>query len=77
MELEIYVGVIFITILLHVYYFISLELDNTQKSEMFLLRIFSANVNALVVTCWYPQIYNFSFREAFLESLFKCIYLGF
>ena len=50
-ELEIYVGVIFITILLHVYYFISLELDNTQKSEMFLLRIFSANVNALVVTC--------------------------
>ena len=50
-------------------YFISLETANTQKSEVFLLRISSGNVNALVVTCQYPQIYNFSFRKEFLETL--------
>ena len=35
------------------------------------------NVNASVLTCRYPQIYNFSFRKEFLETLCKCIYLGF
>ena len=50
-ELKIYGGVIFITILLHFHYFISLETANTQKSEVFLLRISSGNVNASVVTC--------------------------
>ena len=45
-------------ILLHIHYLISLETANTQKSEMFLLRISSGNVNASgVVICWYPQIY--------------------
>ena len=54
----------------NIYYcFISLETANTQKSEVFLLRISSGNVNALVVTCQYPQIYNFSFRKEFLETL--------
>ena len=76
-ELKTNGGVIFITILLHFHYFISLETANTQKSEVFLLRISSGNVNASVVTCWYPQIYNFSFRKVFLETLCKCIYLGF
>ena len=76
-ELKIYGGVIFITILLHFHYFISLETANTQKSEVFLLRISSGNVNASVVTCRYPQIYNFSFRKEFLETLCKCIYLEF
>ena len=50
-------------------YFISLETANTQKSEVFLLRISLGNVNASVVTCRYPQIYNFSFRKEFLETL--------
>ena len=46
-----YREVIFITILLHIHYFISLETANTQKSEVFLLRISLGNVNASVVTC--------------------------
>ena len=50
-------GVIFITIFLHFHYFISLEIANTQESEVFLFRICLENVNASVVTCWYPQIY--------------------
>ena len=78
LELKIYGGVIFIPILLHFHYYISLETTvNTQKSAVFLLRVFSGNVNASVVTCQYPQIYNFSFRKEFLETLCKCIYLGF
>ena len=44
-------GLIFITILLHFHYFISLETANTQKSEVFLLRISLGNVNASIVTC--------------------------
>ena len=36
--------------LLHFHYFISLEKLNTHKSEVFLLRIYSGNVNASVVT---------------------------
>ena len=59
------------------HYFISLETAKTQKSEVFLVRISLGNVNASVVTCQYPQIYNFSFRKEFLETLCKCIYLGF
>ena len=68
-ELKIYGGVIFITMLLHFHYFISLETANTQKSEVLLLRISSGNVNASVAICQYPQIYNFEI------SLCKCIYL--
>ena len=68
-ELKINGGVIFITILLHFHYFISLETVITQKSEVFLLRISLQNVNASVVTCRYLQIYNFSFRKEFLETL--------
>ena len=68
-ELKTNWGVIFITILLHFHYFISLETANTHKSEMFPLRISLGNVNALVVTFRYPQIYNFSFRKQFLETL--------
>ena len=48
---KIYGGVIFIAILLHFHYFISLETANIQKSEVVLLRISSGNVNASVVTC--------------------------
>ena len=44
-------------LLLHFHYFISLETANTQKSEEFLLRVYSGNENVLVVTCQYPQIY--------------------
>ena len=60
--------VIFITILLYFHYLISLETANTQKSEVFLLRISLGIVNACV-TCRYLQIYNFSFRKEFLETL--------
>ena len=77
MELKTIGGVIFLTILLHVHYFVSLEAANTQKSEVFLLRICLGNVNASVVTCWYPQVYNFSFRKEFLETICKCTYPGF
>ena len=59
------------------HYFISSETANTQKSEIFLLRISSGNLNLSVVTCQYPQIYNFSFKKEFLETLSKCIYLAF
>ena len=41
--------VIFIIILLHFHYFISLETANTQKGEAFLLRISLGNVNAQLV----------------------------
>ena len=35
-----------------------LETANTQKSQVFLLRISSVNVNTWgVVTYWYPRIY--------------------
>ena len=76
MELKIHGGVIFITILLHFHYFISIETANTQKIEVFLLRIYSGNVNASVVTSLYLEIHNFSFRKEFLVTLCKCIYLG-
>ena len=68
-ELKTNGGVINITILLHFHYFISLETAITQKSEVIVLRISFGNVNASVVTCRYPQIYNFSFRKEFLETL--------
>ena len=41
-------------LLLQFLYFISLEITNTQKSEVFLLRISSQN---LIVICQHPQIY--------------------
>ena len=69
MDLKTNGGVIFINILLHFHYFISLETANTQKSEVFLLRNYLRNMNASVVTCRYPQIYNFSQR--ILEALCK------
>ena len=68
-ELKTNGGVICVTILLHFHYLISLETVITQKSEVFLLRISLQNVNASVVTCRYLQIYNFSFRKEFLETL--------
>ena len=57
------------------YYFI--KTANTPKNEMFLLRISSGNLNPSVVTCLQHQIHNFYFRKEFLETLCKCIYLGF
>ena len=39
------------------HYLISLETANIQKSEVFLFRISSGNVNTSVATCRYPQIY--------------------
>ena len=77
MNLKTNEGVTFITTLLHSHYFIFLETANTQKSEVFLLRMSLGNVNASFVTCLYPQIYNFSFRKEFLETPCKCIYSGF
>ena len=68
---------VFITTLLHFHYFISLETANTRKSHVFLLRFSLRNVNASVITCRYPQVYNFSFRKELLETLCECIYLGF
>ena len=53
-----------------IYQTFSLETVNTQKSEVFLLKISSGNVNASVVACRYLQIYNFNFRKEFLESVF-------
>ena len=50
-ELKTNGGEIFITILLHFHYFISLQTANTQKSEAFLLRIFLENMNTSVNTC--------------------------
>ena len=48
---KLYEGVIFITTP-SLFHFISLERSNTQKSEVFLLRIFSGNLNiSEVVTC--------------------------
>ena len=76
-ELKTNRGEIFLTILLHFHNFIFLETGDIQKNEVFILRISLGNVNASVVTCRYPQIYNFSFRKEFLETLCKCIYLGF
>ena len=60
------------TILLPFRYFISLETANTQKSEVFLLSISLGNVDGSIVTYQYLQIYNFSFRKQFLETLCKC-----
>ena len=71
MELKTTGGVIFITILLHFHYLVSLD------SEVFLLRISFQNADASVVTCQYPQIYNFNFGKEYLETLCVCIYLGF
>ena len=52
----------------NIYYYITalslfhfLETASTQKSEVFLLRVSLANVNASVVTCRYPQISQFQF----------------
>ena len=58
-------------------YLISLETANTQKSEVFLLRILSGNVNESLAICRYLQIYNLSFRKEFLETLCKFTYLEF
>ena len=41
------------------------------------LEISSGNVNASVFTFQYSQIDSFSCRKEFLETLCKCIYLGF
>ena len=68
-ELKINGGVIFMTILIDFHYFICLETTNTQKSGIFLLRISSRKLLF--------KIYIFSFRQEFLETLCKCIYLGF
>ena len=51
-----------------IFYFISLETAKTQKS---------GNVNGSVFNFQYSQIYNFSCRKEFLETICKCIYLGF
>ena len=75
-DLKIYGGLILTSILLNFHYFISLETANTQKSEMFLVTIYTGNVYASFFTYRYPQIYNFSFRKEFLETLCNCIYLG-
>ena len=51
MELKTNGGVIFITIVLHFHGIISLETANTQKTEVFLLRISRGNVKESVATC--------------------------
>ena len=67
--------ILFTTMLLHFQYFISLETANAQKGKVFFLTLSLGNVNASVLTCQYPQIYNFTFGKEFLKTL--CIYLGF
>ena len=67
-KLKINGGVIFITILLHFHYFISLETTNTKTSELFLLRISLVNVNASVVTCRYPQILQLQFHKRIFRN---------
>ena len=54
------------------YYITTLSLFNFFRN-----RKHPENVNASVVTCRYPQIYNFSFRTQFLLTVCKCIYLQF
>ena len=66
--------VIFITILLQFHSFISLKTVNMQKSKVFLLRIYLGNLNVSAATCRYCEIYNFSFRKEFLETLW--VYLS-
>ena len=51
MELKANGGLLFITVLLHFHYLIFLETANTQKSEVFHLRISLGNVNAPVANC--------------------------
>ena len=68
-ELKTDAGVILITILLHFHYFISLEKSNTQKSEVFLLRISLENVNASAVTYRYLISSNFQFQ--FWKRIFR------
>ena len=63
-ELKTHGGVIFITILLHFHHFISLKTANTQKNEVFLLRLSLGCVNASVL------------EKNFLQ-LCRCIYLRF
>ena len=70
----------FLTITLHFHYFSSLETANTQKSKVFLLRVFLGNLILSMHQLLLADIlkfYNFSFRKEFLETLCKCIYLGF
>ena len=52
---------------------------NSQHPEKWSVSFknFFGNVNTSVVTCRYPQIYNFSFGKEFSETICKCIYLGF
>ena len=71
-ELKIYGGVIFITILLHFHYFISLETANTQKSEVFLMRISYKLIPTDILKFQFS-----SFKEEFSKTLFKWIYVGF
>ena len=52
-----YYSIYYYLVLIIIYYLISLERTNTHKSEVFLLRISSGNVNTSgVATCWYSQI---------------------
>ena len=63
-ELKTNEGVISTTVLLHFHYF-------TQKSELFLLIISLRNVNTSVVSCRYPQVYIFSFRQKIFRKSFR------
>ena len=47
----------------------------SQHPEKWIVSL--GHVNASVVTCRYPKIYNVSFRKEFLETLCQCIYLVF
>ena len=63
-------GVIFITA---TSYFVSLETASTRKSEVFVSRISSGNVNASVImTCQYPQIYLKILKE---KLRFLCFFV--
>ena len=67
MELKTNGEVIFITLLLHFHHFISLETANTQKGELFLLRISVGKVNASVVIA---DILKFTISVSVLEKNF-------
>ena len=65
-ELKTKGGVIFATILLHFYYFISLETANTQKSEVSFKNFFR---KCQCISCYLPMSSHLQFQ--FLKIIFR------
>ena len=58
---------------IYYYNFIISETANTQKSEVFLLRISSGNVNASVFVTCYSNLFKNSLRKTSLFVLFELL----